>query len=91
MLTVTLMTQFLELTIKVNSCRFASSLLSEQLFSFYHCQAQEAIQRATISSEYEYIDQVHDGNFDLSKNMSPFLSSTYRPCIPQSKFDVSTF
>ena len=58
-------------------------------FLRYFWQAQEAIQRATISSEYEYIDQVLEGSVDTSKNMSPFLSSTYRPCIPQSKFDVS--
>ena len=55
-----------------------------------HLQAQETIQLASISSEYEYLDQPLEGTEDdPAYNMSPFMSSTYRPCIPQSKFDVS--
>lgn len=64
-------------------CRVRSDILSLQT------KAQETIQLASISSEYEYLDQPLEGTEDdPAYNMSPFMSSTYRPCIPQSKFDV---
>lgn len=55
----------------------------------YWFQAQETIQLATLPSDYEYLDP-HEGVYcENGITNGPFLASTYRPYIPQSKFEVN--
>lgn len=49
-------------------------------------KAQETIQLASLPTDYEYLEPpLYQEN---GINSGPFLASTYRPYIPQSKFEV---
>ncbi|KAL4219720.1 Phosphatidylinositol 3 [Mactra antiquata] len=51
-------------------------------------KAQETIQLATLPSDYEYLDPSDGVYCENGITSGPFLASTYRPYIPQSKFEV---
>ncbi|XP_060553619.1 phosphatidylinositol 3,4,5-trisphosphate 5-phosphatase 2-like isoform X2 [Ruditapes philippinarum] len=51
-------------------------------------KAQETIQLASLPSDYEYLDPPDGVYCESGITSGPFLASTYRPYIPQSKFEV---